>query len=71
MLEKLPELAAARSLVRPGMSGLWQIRARALNTSAIFMASHDLEYIRHFSLGLDLKILAATASVVLRGDGAV
>jgi lipopolysaccharide/colanic/teichoic acid biosynthesis glycosyltransferase len=71
MLQKLPEFAAARSLVRPGITGLWQIRARAQNTSAHYMVSHDLEYVSQFSLWLDLRILAATIGVVFRGEGAV
>lgn len=71
MLEKFPEFASARSLVKPGITGLWQIRARELNTSAAYMAPHDLEYIQNFSLRTDFRILASTFGAVLRGDGAV
>jgi len=54
--------------VLPGMTGLWQVTARA-NPS--FQAALDLdnEYIRSWSLALDFRILLKTAAVVLRGSG--
>lgn len=50
--------------VRPGMTGLWQITARD-DPSFDEWVRLDLEYIRRWSLGLDLKILARTPGVVL------
>src|SRR5881394_3937289 len=41
MLEPYPEFRRTRALVRPGITGLWQIRDRANNTSALSMMSHD------------------------------
>lgn len=70
MLKHLPEFKETRCLVRPGITGLWQIRDRVNNTSAEFMIEHDTEYIREYSLLLDLKILAKTPVVVLTGEGA-
>jgi exopolysaccharide production protein ExoY len=70
MLKHLPEFKETRCLVRPGITGLWQIRDRVNNTSAEFMIEHDTEYIREYSLLLDLKILAKTPIVVLTGEGA-
>lgn len=70
MLAHLPEFKAIRCLVRPGITGLWQIRDRVNNTSAEFMIEHDTEYIREYSLLLDLKILASTPKVVLSAEGA-
>jgi len=70
MLEKHEEFARVRGLVKPGLSGLWQIRARRFNTSADFMVEHDLEYINEFSFLLDLKILMMTVPAVVVGDGA-
>jgi lipopolysaccharide/colanic/teichoic acid biosynthesis glycosyltransferase len=70
MLEPYPELRAVRGLVRPGLTGLWQIRDRRNNSSVLFMAAHDLEYIRRFSFWNDVKILAATLPVVVSRDGA-
>jgi exopolysaccharide production protein ExoY len=70
MLAHLPEFKAIRCMIRPGITGLWQIRDRANNTSAEFMIEHDTEYIRNFSLMMDMKIIISTPLVVLSGEGA-
>jgi exopolysaccharide production protein ExoY len=70
MLAHLPEFKQVRCQVRPGITGLWQIRDRANNTSAEFMIKHDTEYIREYSLWLDLKILLKTPVAVITGHGA-
>ena len=59
----------ARHVVAPGMTGWWQINGRSelplhLNTQ------FDLFYIQNFSVLLDLRILARTVGVVIRGRGA-
>lgn len=70
MLKHLPEFKEIRSLVRPGITGLWQIRDRVNNTQAEFMIDHDTEYVENLSLLLDLKILLKTPVVVITGEGA-
>jgi len=70
MMEPFPEIRAARSVIRPGLTGLWQIRSRANNTSVMDMIAHDVEYIATLSLWLDLKIMLATPWEVVRGNGA-
>jgi lipopolysaccharide/colanic/teichoic acid biosynthesis glycosyltransferase len=50
--------------VRPGMTGLWQVMARD-DPSFDEWVRLDLEYIQHWSLGLDLKILLRTPRIVL------
>ena len=70
MLKDYPEFREIRNLVRPGITGLWQIRDRNYNTSAGFMIKHDTEYIENFSFFLDIKILFRTPLVVLSGKGA-
>jgi lipopolysaccharide/colanic/teichoic acid biosynthesis glycosyltransferase len=70
MLKPYPDFSAIRNLVRPGITGLWQIRDRENNTSAEFMIEHDTEYIQQYSFWLDMKILLSTPIVVLSGKGA-
>ncbi|MEZ5379056.1 MAG: sugar transferase [Acidimicrobiales bacterium] len=49
-----------RFLVPPGITGLWQVEARS---NAAFSAYRrlDLHYVENWSLGLDLRIILATA----------
>jgi exopolysaccharide biosynthesis polyprenyl glycosylphosphotransferase len=55
-----------RHLMRPGITGLWQIEARD-NPSFWAYRRLDLSYVDTWSFGLDLEILATTAhSVVVR-----
>jgi len=54
--------------VTPGITGLWQITARKDPSFERNMAL-DLEYIEHWSLWLDLKILLKTAPILLGGTG--
>lgn len=70
MLKHLPEFKEIRCLVRPGITGLWQVRDRINNTSAEFMIEHDTEYIEHYSILLDARILIRTPIVVITGEGA-
>jgi lipopolysaccharide/colanic/teichoic acid biosynthesis glycosyltransferase len=55
--------------VRPGITCLWQISGRSRIGFQEWMRL-DLEYIRHQSLALDLKILARTLPAVLSREGA-
>jgi lipopolysaccharide/colanic/teichoic acid biosynthesis glycosyltransferase len=59
---------ARRHEVRPGVTGLAQVRGRnALTWEEKF--GFDVWYVDHRSLRLDLQILAETARTVLRRDG--
>ena len=58
-----------RLLVKPGMTGLWQVSGRS-DLSWEETVRLDLQYVENWSLGLDLVVLAKTVSVVLRGRGA-
>jgi exopolysaccharide biosynthesis polyprenyl glycosylphosphotransferase len=55
--------------VRPGLTCLWQISGRSRIGFHEWMRL-DLEYIRHRSLKLDLKILLRTIPAVLSREGA-
>ena len=70
MLEAHPEYRQMRARVRPGITGLWQVRDRSNNTNAAAMLPHDLEYLSRFGLKQDLSILLRTIPAVLSGRGA-
>ncbi|WP_238007274.1 sugar transferase [Dactylosporangium sp. AC04546] len=54
--------------VRPGITGLAQVRGRnALSWEQKF--AYDVEYVERRSLALDLRILAETVGTVLRREG--
>ncbi|MEB2345452.1 MAG: sugar transferase [Deltaproteobacteria bacterium] len=58
-----------RLSMRPGLTCLWQVGGRN-HIGFEEWVRLDLEYIDHWSLSEDLRILARTVPVVLRGEGA-
>ena len=58
-----------RFTMRPGMTGLWQVTARARTTWAEALEM-DVVYVRGWSLGLDLWLLCRTPLQILTGRGA-
>lgn len=62
------QLLRQRLRMRPGLTGLWQIRART-NPSLALRVHYDLEYIARWSLLADVAIALRTIPVVLRGEG--
>jgi lipopolysaccharide/colanic/teichoic acid biosynthesis glycosyltransferase len=66
-----PREQELRSQVRPGITGLFQLRDRVHGETALTMIGHDLEYVENFSLWLDFMILARTIPAVLTGRGAI
>ena len=58
-----------RLLVKPGMTGLWQVSGRS-NLSVEQSVRLDLYYVDNWSLTEDLLILARTARAVVGRDGA-
>jgi exopolysaccharide biosynthesis polyprenyl glycosylphosphotransferase len=58
-----------RLLVRPGMTGLWQVSGRS-NLTWEEAVRLDLYYVDNWSMAGDLVILFKTVSAVLRHDGA-
>jgi len=61
--------ARQRVKVPPGVTGLWQIRGRS-DLSFEEMLRHDIAYVRHWNIWLDVKILLQTIPAVLKGRGA-
>lgn len=56
-------------MVRPGITGLWQISGRS-NTGYDFRIVMDTWYVLNWSIWLDLVILLKTPSAVFKKDGA-
>jgi FlaA1/EpsC-like NDP-sugar epimerase/lipopolysaccharide/colanic/teichoic acid biosynthesis glycosyltransferase len=53
-----------RHLVRPGITGLWQVDARGDGRALVDNIHHDIQYIDQISLSTDLRILLKTLLVV-------
>ncbi|MFI6931685.1 sugar transferase [Streptomyces sp. NPDC050287] len=66
--EYTPEVKR-RLLVKPGLTGLWQVSGRS-DLPWEEAVRLDLGYVDNWSMGLDLSILARTGSAVVRGTGA-
>ena len=60
---------AQRLLVKPGLTCIWQVSGRS-NLSFHTWVDMDIEYIRRWSLWVDVKLLARTVPAVLSGRGA-
>jgi lipopolysaccharide/colanic/teichoic acid biosynthesis glycosyltransferase len=58
-----------RLTMKPGLTGLWQVRGRSQLSFDEWMAL-DLEYVERWSPWLDLTILVRTLPAVLSGRGA-
>ena len=70
-VKRFDNLAHRRRLsMKPGLTCLWQISGRNQISDFKEWVRLDLEYIDHWSLALDVKILLLTVPVVLRGTGA-
>jgi lipopolysaccharide/colanic/teichoic acid biosynthesis glycosyltransferase len=61
--------ARRRLRVRPGITGLWQVSGRS-DLAWEETVALDMHYVDHWSLALDLAIMARTPMTVLRGSGA-
>lgn len=54
---------------KPGITGLWQVSGRS-DLPFERMVDLDSYYLQHWSLGLDVSIIARTAVALVRGGGA-
>jgi exopolysaccharide biosynthesis polyprenyl glycosylphosphotransferase len=68
-VEQYAETVRRRLVVKPGMTGLWQVSGRA-DLSWDDSVRLDLRYVENWSLVLDLVILWRTVSAVVRSSGA-
>lgn len=72
LARELPDYAESIVLyrmVRPGITGMWQVSGRSITTFSD-RATLDAWYVRNWSLWYDLVILFKTVKVVLRREGA-
>jgi exopolysaccharide biosynthesis polyprenyl glycosylphosphotransferase len=58
-----------RLVVKPGLTGLWQVNGRS-DLSWDESVRLDLRYVENWSFALDIQILWKTISVMVRGSGA-
>ena len=59
----------SRLAMKPGLTGMWQISGRSKITDFEEVVKLDNDYIRNFSLPLDIKIIAKTFFTVLSRKG--
>ena len=58
-----------RLLVKPGLTGLWQVSGRA-GVPWDEAVRLDLYYVENWSLSMDAMVIAKTVAAVVRGQGA-
>ena len=67
--ERFTEYQRLKVAVKPGITCLWQISGRNEVSDFDEWVRLDLEYIRRWSVGLDLQILLGTLGAILSGSG--
>ena len=60
-----------RLAIKPGITGMWQVSGRSDITDFEEVVRLDTDYIANWSIGLDLKILLKTVSVIFKKEGAM
>ncbi|HEY8998376.1 MAG TPA: sugar transferase [Edaphobacter sp.] len=68
-VEKYAESFECYCRVKPGLTGLWQVSGRS-ELSYPERVALDCEYVNHWALGRDFRIMLKTFNVVLKQDGA-
>ena len=68
-VEEYTRVERRRLLVKPGLTGLWQVGGRS-ELGWADSVQLDIRYVESWSLPLDLRILARTIPAVVRGTGA-
>lgn len=68
-VEQYPPVMLRRMLVKPGVTGAWQVSGRS-NLSWDDSIRLDVGYVENWSLGADVAIIARTVRTVVASDGA-
>ena len=61
----------SRMSTKPGITGMWQVSGRSDITDFEEVVRLDTEYIEHWTIGLDIKILIKTVLAVVKHEGCV
>lgn len=61
----------ARLAVKPGITGMWQVSGRSDITDFEEVVKLDTRYINEWTMGLDLRILFKTVSVIFKKEGSM
>ena len=61
----------ARLATKPGITGMWQVNGRSNVLDFEEVVKLDTSYISEWSIGLDIKILMKTVTVVLKKEGSM
>ena len=59
----------SRMSIKPGITGMWQVSGRSDITDFEEVVKLDMEYVKNWNVGMDIKILFKTVGVVLKGSG--
>ncbi len=59
----------AEACRKPGLTGMWQVSGRSDITDFEEVVKLDMEYVKNWNIGMDIKILLKTVGVVLKGSG--
>ena len=69
--EKYKYRHRARLSTKPGVTGMWQVSGRSKITDFEEVVKLDTEYISHWNIALDIRILLKTVKVVFQKEGAM
>ena len=61
----------ARLAIKPGITGMWQVSGRSQITDFEEVVRLDTEYINHWSVRMDVRILLKTVKAVVKREGAM
>jgi lipopolysaccharide/colanic/teichoic acid biosynthesis glycosyltransferase len=65
-----PQIIYSRTLVKPGLTGLWQVKARDQNKTGYEMLQYDFDYFNNLTFINDLKIILQTFKVIIKKEAA-
>ena len=61
----------ARLVIKPGITGMWQVSGRSEITDFEEVVKLDTEYISEWNVGMDIKLLWKTVVSVIKRDGSM